>query len=136
MGLYDKLKSADKSAASLNCSDVSHALEFLYKVTGDANFLGAAVAMKLYGLTSGCLKKTALGKMNNHKHAVWAAMPKMHVWIENEKVSTPKAAKLVAARHGIPGQSFETAVDELRKTYPKWLKLKSISPSPEVGKTL
>jgi hypothetical protein len=134
VGVYDRLKSADRPRASLNCRDVSQALEFMYKATGDTNFLGAAVAMKLYGLTSGGLKKTVLGKMSNFRHAFWSAMPKMHVWIENEKVSPLKAAKLVAARHGIPGQSFETVVDGLRKTYPKWLK--SISPAPEVGKTL
>jgi hypothetical protein len=102
-GLYDKLKRAAQPAVSLNCSDVKQALEFLHAATGDANFLRAAAAMKLYGLTRGGLKKSALNKISSQKHALWAAMPKMRVWIENEKVSPNMAAKLVAVQRQAQG---------------------------------
>jgi leucyl aminopeptidase (aminopeptidase T) len=91
--------------------------------------------MEQHGLVKGGVKATALSKMDKHnKQAVWALMPKMHVWVVMEKVSPHKAAKLVAAQRGIPGASFDAVVTDLRKTYPKWLEL--IKQDPEVGKTL
>jgi hypothetical protein len=134
VGHYDTLKKAKSPSGALNCTDVRQALEFLHEVTGDDTFQSAAHAMTSHGFTRGGVKQAALSKLALNKHAIWASMPKMHVWIESEKVSVRKAAQLVVARHGIPGPSFETVVADLRKNYPKWLKL--IRSAPEVGKTL
>jgi hypothetical protein len=134
VGLYDKLKKAKSPSVGLNCVDVRQALEFLHKATGDDAFQLAAHAMTSHGFTRGGVKQAALSKLTSNKRAIWASMPRMSVWIEKEKFTPLKAAKLVAAERGIPGRSFETVVDALRKTYPKWLK--SISPALEVGKTL
>jgi hypothetical protein len=109
-------------------------LEFLHEATGDDTFQLAAHAMTSHGFTRGGVKQAALSKLTMNKHAIWASMPRMSVWVEKEKFAPLKAAKIVAAERGIPGQPFETVVTDLRKNYPKWLK--SIRSAPEVGKTL
>jgi hypothetical protein len=129
VGLYDKLKKAKSPSGALNCIGVRQALEFLHEATGDDTFQLAAHAMTSHGFTRGGVKQAALSKLAWNKHAIWASMPRMSVWVENEKFAPLKAAKLVAAERGIPGPSFETVVADLRKNYPKWLK-------SEVGKTL
>jgi hypothetical protein len=131
--IYAELKKA-KTLPPINCCDLRYVLEFLHKATGDAIFQEAASAMKQHGLVKGGLKATALRKIDPHKRATWAVMPKMHGWVVMEKTSPHKAAKLVAAQRGIPGKSFDAVVADLRKTYPKWLEL--IKQNPEVGKTL
>jgi hypothetical protein len=122
-GLYDKLKEAKFPSVSLNCTDVRQALEFLHKATGDDVFRRAAHAMTRHGFTRGGVKLAALSKLSKRKHAIWAAMPRMWIWVEEEKFSPLKAAKLVAAQLGIPGRSFWAVITALRKTYSMWLKL-------------
>jgi hypothetical protein len=134
VGLYDKLKKAKSPSADLNCVDVRQALEFLHEATGDDNFQFAAHAMTSHGVTRGGVKRAALSKLTSNKHAIWASMPRMSVWVEKEKFAPLKAAKLVAAERGIPGRSFSAIVTALRKAYPMWLK--SIRPAPEGGKIL
>lgn len=133
-GLYEKLKKSDRLKESLNCRDLRDALVFLHEATGDDDFIEAANAMKRHGLTCDGVKKRALNNLSAHKSAVWAAMPHLAVWVEKEKLSPLKAAKIVAARLGVPGASFESVITALRKAYPKWKK--SIADATlEVGKT-
>ena len=46
----------------------------------------------------------------------------MHQFVQDEGTSMLKGAQLTAVILGLPGQSFKSVTDNLRKVYPKWLR--------------
>jgi hypothetical protein len=117
---YDRGKKA--SIKFIKGGAVAEALDFLADMTGDHAFKTAALALRGYGLAEGGLKQGALRLVKEQTGtAAWVAMPRMHSWKQVIK-SVRGAAARTAVQLGIPGSSFEAVIEELRKTYPVWLK--------------
>lgn len=122
-GTYDRIKTETFANESINAGDIADALDFVAAATGDDLFKRSALALRAYGLAGGGLKQdTTRMLIDHHRTAAWGAMPKIHEWVVRQGLSIREAAARVAARLGIKGQSFNAVVDDLRKTYPSWIK--------------
>jgi hypothetical protein len=110
---------------SLSGEATADALELLFEVTGDEAFRTALLALRGHGLHKGGLKENLKRKLRgklNARPAIRYAMSTMAGWRRRVR-SDREAARLTAAQMGIPGQSFDAAVDELRKAYVQLKKL-------------
>lgn len=107
---------------SLSGEATAAALELLVEVTGDEAFRTALLALRAYGLDKGGLKEKLKQRLRGSldvRPAIRLVLPTMSNW--RRRVSTDvQAARLTAAQYGIPGQSFATVVEELRKASKKW----------------
>jgi hypothetical protein len=117
---------------------VWRALEFLAVATDDEVFRSAALALKAYGLNKGGLKASVLRMFKeSERTGEFAAMRIMHQFM-GEGASASQAARATAIALGLPGQSFRSVTDSLRKLYPKWLKTANNNvpePAPPDGRT-
>ena len=123
---------------SINGADVAEALEFLASVTNDPAFKTAVLALHGYGLAGAGLKQDTLRLIDKcHGTASWFAMPHMSRWV-HAGFSVNAAAERTAAQLGIAGSTFGAVVEDLRKTYPIWIKAvasKDHPPSAPDGNT-
>jgi hypothetical protein len=135
---YDRLRSPEFADISVKGRSVWRALEFLAVATEDEVFRSAALALQAYGLNKGGLKASVLRIFrDSERTGEFAAMRVMHQFM-GEGISASRAARATAVALGLPGQSLRSVADDLRKLYPKWLKLVDNNiprPAPPDGST-
>lgn len=119
---YEAINSLASGQNSISGAETAAALKLLYEVTGDEAFRTAHLVLQSYGFDRGGLKESLKASLRGHLDArpvIRLMLPKMHGWRQRVK-SDIQAARLTVAQHGIPGQSFTSVVDEMRKAYVPW----------------
>jgi hypothetical protein len=99
--------------------DLVRALELIHDVTGDPRFDEALRAVHYYELGKELERTAARVRKETHYTDVQACLGQVHFLYTCRGLSVRGACEQVVAETGLPGTSFERAVDRLRKEYRK-----------------
>ena len=99
--------------------DLVRALELVRDATGDPRFAEALRAVDYYGFGEELERTAAKVRKETYYTDVQACLRQVHFLCKCRGLSVRGASEQVVAETGLPGTSFERAVDRLRKEYRK-----------------
>jgi hypothetical protein len=116
--LGDKVKSW-KNKKEISGKDVMEILGLALMLTNDPAYAAARKAMIRHRLDTGGLKRAFSNLHRRHHEPPERSCTEDISWYLKEGYSLTEAAEHVVADHGIPGTTFSSTVDKVRKAYAK-----------------
>jgi hypothetical protein len=100
--------------------DVMEVLELAGMLTNDPAYDAAQKAMRVHRLNTGGLKRAFLNLLRrHHERPEYSCIDNVTWYMEEYGFNLRRAVEHVVASQGIPGTSFDDAVDKVRKAYAK-----------------